>query len=50
QRSDASQCLTPEGWQPGDDLLRPPAQQVSEVLKADGAADWFFHTTKDEEN
>ncbi|MFN3818236.1 peroxiredoxin [Blastomonas sp.] len=38
QRSDDGSVMIPEGWQPGDDLLRAPDPAGQ---PAEGAADWF---------
>lgn len=47
QRVQDGGVLTPEGWRPGDDLLRIPAQSVEAVLAAEGASDWFYATMPD---
>jgi len=38
QTSDAHQVLTPEGWQPGDDVIQP----VEIDLALAGGGDWFL--------
>ncbi len=37
QRASGDAVLTPEGWQPGDDVLMPPATSGGD----EGEADWF---------
>lgn len=44
QRASDDQVLTPEGWQPGDDVLLPP--DVS-LASSDAAPDWFCKRVKD---
>jgi peroxiredoxin 2/4 len=44
QRAYGDQVLTPEGWHPGDDVLRPAAEQAT---SNDGGADWFCKRIKD---
>lgn len=42
QRADGDDVLTPEGWQPGDEVLLPPAVSLNNVTGNDGlGADWF---------
>jgi peroxiredoxin 2/4 len=45
QRSASGDVMTPEGWQPGENVLLPPAQDADAAL-ADGA-DWFCQTRPD---
>ncbi|WP_017672285.1 peroxiredoxin [Blastomonas sp. AAP53] len=40
QRADDGAVMTPEGWQPGDDLLHAPDPDAM----PDSAADWFCRT------
>lgn len=46
QRTAGQDVLTPEGWQPGDDLLMPPSQ-VQDDAMAQSGADWFYRTKRD---
>jgi peroxiredoxin (alkyl hydroperoxide reductase subunit C) len=46
QRTAKEDVMTPEGWQPGGELLLPPAQHGSAALESDSAA-WFYRTRKD---
>ncbi|MDR3522313.1 MAG: peroxiredoxin [Acidocella sp.] len=41
QQTAANEALTPEGWQPGDEFLAPPAQAA---LAADSPPTWFCQT------
>jgi peroxiredoxin 2/4 len=43
QRTAKEDVMTPEGWQPGGELLLPPAQTA---LESDSVA-WFYRTRKD---
>lgn len=52
QRADRSAqsgdfALIPEGWHPGDDLLKQPDADLSHILTKDGAVDWFYTLVKD---
>lgn len=47
QRVDGGDVVTPEGWQPGDDVLLPPYQDQSGVLDAEADACWFYRTRPD---
>ena len=47
QRTSGQDVLTPEGWQPGDDVLIPPSQAQDAVM-AETGADWFYRTKRDE--
>ena len=40
--SDANVVSTPEGWQPGDDVIDPPSLDMRDV--ADPDANWFYRT------
>ena len=40
QRTASGDVMTPEGWQPGGDVLHPPAQDSS-ALEADAPPTWF---------
>lgn len=44
QRADAGDVMTPEGWRPGDDLLRAPDPETPPVA---GDADWFCQKVAD---
>jgi peroxiredoxin (alkyl hydroperoxide reductase subunit C) len=47
QTSDTHGVATPEGWQPGDDVIVPPpktAQEAEERTGADGCTDWYYCT------
>jgi peroxiredoxin (alkyl hydroperoxide reductase subunit C) len=46
QRTAQEDVMTPEGWQPGGDLLLPPAQSGSAALESASPA-WFYRTRKD---
>ncbi|AKH42816.1 peroxiredoxin (alkyl hydroperoxide reductase subunit C) [Altererythrobacter atlanticus] len=48
QRVSDGDVLAPADWQPGSDLLRAPRETVADVLRPEGASDWFFKTVKDE--
>ncbi len=46
QMTDAHGVSTPEGWQPGQDVILPPPITVSDALEAAGAdGDWYYRTT-----
>ncbi len=47
QRSQDGSALTPAGWQPGDDLLRPPSQTAADALGSTAPANWFHLTQHD---
>ncbi len=47
QRTASGEVMTPEGWQPGADVLLPPEQGVAEALSAGAPADWFYRTRRD---
>jgi peroxiredoxin (alkyl hydroperoxide reductase subunit C) len=45
QTTDAQGVSTPEGWQPGQDVILPPPMTASEALEAAGAdGDWYYRT------
>ena len=45
QTSDAHGVSTPEGWQPGDDVLLPPPLTVADAERRErDDADWFYRT------
>ena len=41
QRVDADDIVTPEGWQPGDDVLLPPEVHQDAMLASGGGDGWF---------
>lgn len=41
QRVDADDIVTPEGWQPGDAVLLPPAVHQDAILASEGEGAWF---------
>lgn len=47
QRVDGGDVVTPEGWQPGDDVLLPPYQDQSGALDAGSDECWFYRTRPD---
>jgi len=47
QRVDRANVVTPEGWQPGDDVLLPPQAMQDALLAASGEAIWFHRTSPD---
>jgi peroxiredoxin (alkyl hydroperoxide reductase subunit C) len=47
QRTAKGDVMTPEGWQPGGELLLPPEQGVSAALESEPPA-WFYRTRRDE--
>jgi peroxiredoxin 2/4 len=48
QRAAGDDVLTPEGWQPGDEVLLPPAQsQDAAALSGKGEQPWFYQTRAD---
>ncbi len=45
QISDTHGVATPEGWQPGEDVILPPPQTVEEAQhRQEQGADWFYRT------
>ncbi len=55
QRADRSDdtgdyALIPEGWQPGDDILKQPDADLVKIFATDGAVDWFYTLVKDAEH
>ena len=46
QRTAKDDVMTPEGWQPGGELLLPPSQGVSAALELESPS-WFYRTRKD---
>jgi peroxiredoxin 2/4 len=49
QAIDADGGLAPANWQPGDALLRPPANSLDEVFDAPDPAGWFLRDGAAEE-
>jgi peroxiredoxin (alkyl hydroperoxide reductase subunit C) len=47
QRTARGDVMTPEGWQPGRELLLPPAQTAPDALQAGSATGWFYRTRSD---
>lgn len=47
KRTAGGDALTPEGWQPGDDVLLPALQDAAGALE--GGVDWFCARRKDDE-
>jgi peroxiredoxin (alkyl hydroperoxide reductase subunit C) len=47
QRSGDGSVMTPAGWQPGDDVLVPPAEAADAALNVDAPANWFHQTRAD---
>lgn len=46
QMTDAHGVSTPEGWQPGQDVILPPPMTAPDALEATGAdGDWYYRTT-----
>ena len=45
QMTDRQGVSTPEGWQPGGDVILPPPMTASEALEAGGTgSDWYYRT------
>ncbi len=45
QMTDAHGVLTPEGWQPGGDVILPPPVIASDAIEAAGIdGDWYYRT------
>jgi peroxiredoxin (alkyl hydroperoxide reductase subunit C) len=42
QETDHTGLSTPEGWQPGSALVRPPAQTLAEARQRAGEGSWYF--------
>lgn len=48
QRTAGNDVMTPEGWQPGEDLLLPPYQRQDDAyLQDERGSDWFYRTAPD---
>ena len=47
RRTTTDAVMTPEGWQPGDDLLVPPEHGVADALAQGAPDDWFYRTRAD---
>lgn len=49
QKVDRDQVLTPEGWQPGDDILLSPHQDQTGMLEAEDEGNcWFYRPQPDQ--
>ncbi len=49
QMTDAHGVSTPEAWQPGQDVILPPAMTASDALEAGGAgSEWYYRTASPE--
>jgi peroxiredoxin (alkyl hydroperoxide reductase subunit C) len=46
QRVDAEDIVTPEGWQPGEDVLLPPEIHQDAMLASEGEATWFHRVAR----
>lgn len=47
QMADAHDVSTPEGWQPGEDVILPPLLTAEAALQApSGPGDWYYRTGK----
>ncbi|GAO00833.1 MULTISPECIES: peroxiredoxin [Komagataeibacter] len=46
RRSDGNAVMTPEGWKPGGDVVRPVPTTQAGVRKAEGTC-WFYNTVPD---
>ena len=46
QRTEDGKALTPAGWRPGDDVLKPAIADQSALLREDEAI-WFCRTAPD---
>ena len=47
QRTSDGSAMTPEGWNPGDDLLAPPGLLAREALSGKTATGWFYRLAPD---
>lgn len=47
QATDKAGGLAPEGWQPGDPLLREPDPTLGSVFSADNPVSWFMTENRD---
>lgn len=47
QKVDRDGIVTPEGWQPGEDVLLPPPPDVAHVLADGNDPLWFYKTRAD---
>ncbi|MDE2410179.1 MAG: peroxiredoxin [Sphingomonadales bacterium] len=46
QRAEDGPVITPEGWQPGDDVLAPPGTLTEEALASKACSGWFYREIK----
>lgn len=42
QRTHGESVMTPEGWQPGDEVLAPPCFTAEDALAAERPTGWFY--------
>jgi len=50
QMTDAHGVSTPEGWQPGEDVLLPPPRTIESIYRAqDSGTDWYFKSCRSSE-
>jgi peroxiredoxin (alkyl hydroperoxide reductase subunit C) len=47
RRTAAGDVMTPEGWRPGTELLRPPCQTTEYLVTSGTVSDWFYRTQED---
>jgi peroxiredoxin (alkyl hydroperoxide reductase subunit C) len=47
QRTATGDVMTPAGWRPGDDVLKPAPQTAEQVLAEGAGSDWFYKTQAD---
>ncbi|HOB14469.1 MAG TPA: peroxiredoxin [Novosphingobium sp.] len=47
RRTADGECLTPEGWEPGEALLAPPGFNKADALAGPNATEWFYRTMPD---
>jgi peroxiredoxin (alkyl hydroperoxide reductase subunit C) len=47
QRTASNEVMTPEGWQPGGDVLLPPERGASEMAGLGAEPDWFHRLRSD---
>ncbi|MGB5077439.1 MAG: peroxiredoxin [Sphingorhabdus sp.] len=48
QRVDLYGVVTPEAWQPGDDVLLPPPSEQKDIMALSDDPLWFYRTRPDE--
>lgn len=42
RRTEAGDCLTPEGWEPGKPVLAPPSFNKADALSGPKSTEWFY--------